>query len=71
MPKKFFLQWGEGPAVVIKALRRNGNVFDVFVGNTGWDTWSRVERKEGELTHISGAGLDQRTYNFVKGRVIK
>lgn len=69
MTKKFFLQWGEGPAVVIKAVRRN--VFDVFVGNTGWEKWSRVERNEGELKLIEGVSLDQRTYNFVKGRVIK
>jgi hypothetical protein len=66
--KPFFLRWGEGPAVVIKFVRKN--VFDVFVGNS-WSKWSRVEVSGGDLSLIGGSEMDQRTLNFVKGRIVK
>jgi hypothetical protein len=68
LSQKRGFQWGEGPATIIKKLRPN--VFDVFVGNNGWNGWSRVERKNGNIEVTAGNQLDQRSINYLKARLL-
>lgn len=50
--------------------RLKPNTYDVFVGN-GWNNWTRVQRRGGEIKIMEGAFLHRGILNQVRERLCK